>query len=98
MSTLLLVEPRTVAPPDVLLLHAFARRGRPLCVSELVRAMTGTGLRLSDLMAGLADELAAGRLAPRPFRRDEDGRPTGALTYELTGEGWEAVLADRVAA
>ena len=47
VSTLLLDRPQV---GDPILLHAFARRGRPLTVSDLVRAMSGTGARLSDVM------------------------------------------------
>lgn len=91
MSTLLLERP---ALGDPILLHAVARRGRPLTVRDLLRAMAGTGARLSDVMELLAAALAADLLCGR-FRTDPDGRPVGALLYELTAAGREAVEADR---
>jgi hypothetical protein len=96
VSTLLLDHRPVLGDP--ILLHAFARRGRPLSVSDLVRAMAGTGARLSDVMEMLAGGLAGGQLAPHGFRTDESGRPAGALLYELTELGWDAVEADRLAA
>ena len=98
MSTLLLDRAPVVAPGDPILLHAFARRGRPLSVSDLLRAMTGTGARVSDVMEMLASALSEGLLAPRGHRTDETGALAGALLYELTESGWEAVAADRLAA
>lgn len=92
MSALALHPPAT---GDPILLHAFARRGRPLTVSDLLRAMDGTGARLSDVLEMLARGLRDGLLAPRGFRTDAAGRPVGALLYELTGPGWELVEADR---
>jgi hypothetical protein len=99
MSTLLLQRP-TAEPvlADVLLLHAFARRRRSLGLGDLARAMSGTGARLSDVVAGLAAEVEAGRLTPRGFRLGGDGRPEGPLLYDLTELGWAAVEADRMAA
>ncbi len=94
MSTTLLDRP---VAADPLLLHAFARRDRPLGVGDLLRAMSGTGVHLSHLIATLADELAAGRLAARGYRSDARGRPFGPRLYELTPEGWEVVAADRLA-
>lgn len=98
MSTLLLDRPAVdvAAPGDPILLHAFARRGRPLAVSDLVRAMTGTGARLSDVMELLAEGLRAGLLAPRGHRADEHGALVGPLLYELTDEGRAFVEADRM--
>jgi hypothetical protein len=93
MPTLLL-DHRPVAS-DPILLHAFARRGRPLAVTDLARAMTGTGARLSDVMDLLTAGLADGRLAPHGFRTDFTGTPTGPLLYELTELGWSTVEADR---
>ena len=95
MSTLLLDRPVT---DDPILLHAFARRGRPLTVSDLLRAMSGTGSRVSDVMELLARGLADGRLRARGFRTDDFGRPIGALLYELSDAGWDAVALDRIAA
>jgi hypothetical protein len=98
MSTLLLE--RAVSPAvsgDPILLHAFARRGRPLSAGDLLRAMTGTGAMLSDVMESLACALTAGLLAPRGHRADHTGALVGPLLYELTGEGWAVVEADRLA-
>jgi hypothetical protein len=92
VSTLLLDRPVT---GDPILLHAFARRGRPLSVSDLLRAMAGTGARLSDVMELLAHALTDGMLAGRGHRTDHSGRPIGALHYELTDRGWDAVEQDR---
>jgi hypothetical protein len=88
VSTLLL-DQRPVTD-DPILLHAFARRRRPLSVSDLLRAMTGTGARLSDVMELLSRSLADGVLGPHGFRN-------GARLYELTDRGWDAVAADRLA-
>jgi hypothetical protein len=93
VSTLLL-DHRPVAG-DPILLHAFARRGRPLTVSDLLRVMEGTGARVSDVMELLAGGLSSGLLRPRGFREDASGRPSGALLYELSEPGWAAVAADR---
>lgn len=95
MSTLLLDRPTT---GDPILLHAFARRGRPLTVSDLLRAMSGTGARLSDVMELLAQGITGGLLSPRGFRTDDGGHPVGALLYELTEPGWDAVELDRMVA
>ncbi|MCW2966865.1 MAG: hypothetical protein JWM71_637 [Solirubrobacteraceae bacterium] len=92
MSTLLLDRPAT---GDPILLHAFARRGRPLTFSDLLRAMDGTGARLSDVMEMLASATTAGLLTGR-YRTDELGRPVGALLHDLTDAGWEAVEEDRL--
>jgi hypothetical protein len=97
VSTLLLDRPTRTTTGDPILLHAFARRGRPLTVGDLLRAMTGTGSRLSDVMELLAQGLADGFLRPRGFRLDDAGRPVGALLYELTEPGWELVEVDRLA-
>lgn len=95
MSTLLLDQrPQT---GDPILLHAFARRGRPLTVSDLLRAMAGTGARLSDVMELLAAGLSDGLLEGRGYRTDHTGALTGALMYELTDRGLDAVAADRLA-
>jgi len=94
VSSLLLEAP---VATDPILLHAFARRGRPLCVSELLRAMCGTGVHLSDVMELLTAELTAGRVAVHGFRSDERGRPFGPCLYELSELGCEAVEADRLA-
>lgn len=100
MSTLLEVERVTVAPvvapSDPILLHAFARRGRPLAVGELLRALSGAGWRLSEVMDLLAEGLSLGLLAPRGHRTDEHGRLVGPLFYELTPAGREFVEADRL--
>ena len=98
MSTLLLDRPTVdvAAPSDPILLHAFARRGRPLAVSDLLRAMTGTGSRLSEVMELLAESLRLGLLAPRGHRADERGALVGPLLYELTDEGRAFVEADRL--
>jgi hypothetical protein len=98
MSTLLLDPVVAPAVPhgDPILLHAFARRGRPLSVGDLIRAMTGTGAHLSDVMELLAVGLTDGLLAPRGHRTDEAGALVGPLLYELTAEGWAAVEADRL--
>ena len=93
MSTLLLDRPTTTDP---ILLHAFARRRRPLTVGDLLRAMAGTGARLSDVMELLAHGLTDGLLQPHGFRTDEYGRPVGALLYELSDAGWDAVAVDRM--
>jgi hypothetical protein len=95
--SILLLDQRPVTG-DPILLHAFARRGRPLTVSDLLRAMTGTGSKVSDVMELLARGMADGLLCPRGFRTDEHGRPIGALLYELSEAGWEAVAVDRLAA
>ena len=98
MSTLL-VDRRTVpavAPSDPILLHAFARRGRPLAAGDLLRAMTGTGARISDVMELLAAGLRTGMLAPRGHRTDERGALVGPRLYELTDEGRAFVEADRL--
>jgi hypothetical protein len=95
VSTLLLDHRPVLGDP--ILLHAFARRGRPLGVGDLTRAMAGTGARLSDVMELLAGALADGLLGPRGFRTDAAGAPVGALLYELTEPGWAAVEADRLA-
>jgi hypothetical protein len=92
MPTLLLDRP---VVGDPILLHAFARRRRPLSVGELLRAMSGTGARISDVMELLTDAVAAGLLTGR-FRTDDSGRPIGARLYELTNPGREAVAADRI--
>ncbi|MFL5844216.1 MAG: hypothetical protein ACJ762_05940 [Solirubrobacteraceae bacterium] len=100
MSTLLLdrvspaVAPATVDP---ILLHAFARRGRPLSVSDLLRAMSGTGARLSDVMDLLAAALHEGLLGRHGHRADADGALVGPLLYDLTDDGWAVVEADRLA-
>lgn len=91
MSTLLLDRP---VAGDPILLHAFARRGRPLTVSDLLRAMSGTGARVSDVMEMIATSLATGLLAGR-YRVDDAGRPVGAILYELTADGRDLVAADR---
>lgn len=98
MSTLLLdpVASPAVTTGDPILLHAFARRGRPLSVSDLLRAMAGTGARLSEVMDLLTSGLAAGLLAPRGHRSDEHGALVGPLLYELTGDGRAVVEADRL--
>jgi hypothetical protein len=100
MSTLLLDRPAsspTVVAGDPILLHAFARRGRPLCVGDLLRAMAGTGARVSDVMDLLAAALTDGLLAPHGHRTDADGRLVGPLLYGLTDEGHAVVEADRLA-
>ncbi len=94
MSTLTLDRPLI---GDPILLHAFARRGRPLTVSDLVRAMGGTGARLSDVMELLTAALAGDLLTAR-YRTDELGRPVGARLYDLTDAGRQAVVHDRLAA
>jgi len=94
VSTLLLEAP---AATDPILLHAFARRARPLSVGDLVRAMCGTGVHLSDVMDLLTAELGTGRLAVHGFRTDADGRPFGPCLYELSELGWDTVEADRLA-
>lgn len=97
MSTLLLDPTEVVQLPvhdDPILLHAFARRGRPLSAGDLLRAMSGTGARISDVMASLADALSAGLIAPRGHR-SLDGAPAGPLLYDLTEDGWAVVEADR---
>lgn len=95
MSSLLLDQrPQT---GDPILLHAFARRGRPLTVGDLLRAMSGTGACLSDVMELLAGGLSGGRIAACGFRTDSAGAFVGGLQYELTGDGWDAVEADRQA-
>lgn len=93
----MLVLDRPALASDPILLHAFARRGRPLSLSDLLRAMTGTGARISDVLASLADARRDGLLAPRGHRTDDDGRLAGPLLYELTDAGWAAVEADRAA-
>ena len=93
---MLLLEPPVVTTDDPILLHAFARRDRPLSLSDLLRAMTGTGLHLSDVLQLLVDELAEGRVGEYGFRTDETGRPYGPRLYELTVSGWEVVEADRL--
>ena len=98
MSTLLLDAPSPAVAPvadDPILLHAFARRGRPLSAGDLLRAMSGTGARISDVMASLSEALAAGLIAPRGHRADADGALVGALLYELTDNGRAAIEADR---
>jgi hypothetical protein len=97
MPTLLLdraASPTTAGDP--ILLHAFARRGRPLSAGDLLRAMTGTGARPSDVMDLLTGALAAGMLERHGHRRDEAGAPAGPLLYALTGDGQAAVEADRL--
>ena len=83
---------------DPILLHAFARRDRPLSVTDLLRAMCGTGVHRSDVLDLRTAELAAGRLAVHGFRLDDAGRPAGPCLYELSELGWETVEADRLAA
>ncbi len=95
MSTLLLERPPLAG--DTILLHAFARRGRPLSLGELLTAMTGTGSRLSDVMDLLADGLATGALGDRGFRADAHGRPVGPRLYELTDLGRDVLASDRAA-
>lgn len=98
MPTLLLDRPApSQLSTDPVLLLAFARRGRPLAVSDLIRSMTGSGARLSDLMALLAEALRGGHIRARGHRTDESGAPAGPLLYELTPEGWAIVAADREA-
>jgi hypothetical protein len=98
MSTLLLDRVIPAAPTgDPILLHAFARRGRPLSVSDLLRAMAGTGAMLSDVMESLAGGLADGLLTPRGHRADHTGALVGPMLYELTADGWAIVEADRLA-
>ena len=97
MSTLLLDRrsfPATAGDP--ILLHAFARRGRPLSAGDLLRAMTGTGARPSEVMDLLTGALAAGLLERRGHRCDQAGVPAGPLLYALTGEGRAVVEADRL--
>lgn len=98
MSTLLLDRAApAVVDGDPILLHAFARRGRPLSVSDLFRAMAGTGATVSDVMDLLAGALAGGLLVPHGHRADETGALVGPLLYDLTGAGWAVVEADRLA-
>jgi len=95
---MLLVErPTTTVAADPILLHAFARRGRPLTVGDLLRAMSGTGAHISDVMDGLALALRDGLVTPSRPRRDEHGLLTGPQYYELTPAGWSIVEADRLA-
>lgn len=97
MSALRIDGPTTVAAPsDPILLHAFARRGRPLAAGDLLRAMTGTGARISEVMELLAEGLRLGVLAPRGHRADERGVLVGPLLYELTDAGRAFVEADRL--
>lgn len=91
MSTLLLERP---VLGDPILLHAVARRGRPLTTGDLLRAMSGTGARVSDVLELLATAVSAGLLRGR-FRTDDQGRPVGAMLYELTAPGWAVVEEDR---
>jgi hypothetical protein len=93
----LLLDHRPVSS-DPILLHAFARRGRPLAFADLLRAMEGTGARISDVMELLAAGLANGQLRPWGFREDAAGRLAGGLLYELTEPGRRIVAADRLAA
>ena len=86
MSTVLLDRPALAADP--ILLHAFARRRRPLAASEIFRAMSDTGARLSDVFESLSRARTAGLLGARGFRG-------GAMLLELTDLGREAVAADR---
>ena len=95
--SLFLLENAVATTDDPILLHAFARRDRPLSLSDLLRAMTGTGLHLSDVVQLLIDEVAEGHIAEYGFRLDEEGRPYGPRLYELTASGWEVVEADRLA-
>lgn len=95
MSTLLL--DRRPQTGDPILLHAFARRGRPLTVSDLLRAMADTGARVSDIMKLLVAGLSDGLLEAHGYRTDHTGALTGALVYDLTAHGWDAVAADRLA-
>ena len=98
MSTLLLDRATpAVVSGDPILLHAFARRGRPLSVGDLLRAMSGTGARLSDVIDLLAEALGDGLLAPHGHRTDASGALVGPLLYDLTDEGWAVVEADRLA-
>lgn len=98
MSTLLLDRATpTVSTDDPILLHAFARRGRPLSVSDLMRAMSGTGARVSDVMDLLSGALTGGLLHPHGHRLDESGALAGPLLYDLTDDGWAVVEADRLA-
>ena len=89
MSTFVLDPPPLTGDP--ILLHAFARRGRPLSTSDVLRAMAGTGARLSDVIEGLARARTGGLLGPRGYR-------SGRLLFDLTDEGREVVAADRGAA
>lgn len=99
MASLLLDRPAsTLSAGDPILLHAFARRGRPLSVTDLLRAMAGTGARLSDVMDLLAGALTDGLVAPRGHRSDAAGAPSGPMLYELSEEGWGVVESDRLAA
>lgn len=95
MPTLLAAPFTVLAPEDALVLHAFARRGRPLCVSELLRALTGTGTSIGGVMDALTAATAAGLVAPRGHRRDEAGAIAGPLLHELTDAGRAVVEADR---
>ena len=99
VSTLLLDPTPVETVPvstDPILLHAFARRGRPLSAGDLLRAMTGTGARISDVIQGLALALTEGLLAPRGHRADAGGALVGPLLYDLTEDGWAVVEADRL--
>ena len=73
---------------DPILLHAFARRGRPLATTDVIRAMAGTGAMLSDVVEGLARALSDGLLGACGFRGN-------VLYYELTDHGRELLAADR---
>lgn len=98
MSTLLLDRATpAVVGGDPILLHAFARRGRPLSVSDLLRAMAGTGAMVSDVMGLLAGALADGLLIAQGHRTDATGALVGPLLYDLTDDGWAVVEADRLA-
>jgi hypothetical protein len=88
VSTLLLDPPQITGDP--ILLHAFARRDRPLATTDLIRAMTGTGAMLSDVVEALARALADGLLGPH-------GYSGNARLYELTDEGRRLLAADREA-
>ena len=89
MSTLVLDRPPIAGDP--FLLHAFARRGRPLSTGDVLGAMTGTGASLSDVVEGLARARTGGLIGPIGFRG-------GRLLLALTDEGREIVAADRSAA
>ena len=86
VSSLLLDRPALAADP--ILLHAFARRSRPLAASEVFSALSGTGATLSDALENLARARTAGLVGANGFRGN-------TLLLELTDLGRAAVAADR---
>lgn len=79
-----------------LLLHTFARRGKPMTFTELALALQGTGATISELVAALSAALHDQMIVPCGFAEGERGA-LGPRLLELSERGRAAVAADRVA-